>query len=79
MSVETICPCCGGSKGKWQHFEGETRAWEGWDHTDDETCECGPSFVACLACKGTGELVGLPRAILLARGDIAPVQRRGFA
>lgn len=45
----------------------------------EDGSECGPRFDACSCCHGTGELVGLARATLLARGDIAPVQRRGYA
>jgi hypothetical protein len=72
------CPCCKGARGRWQHFE-VPDAPDSWDHADGEMCECGPRFDACLACEGTGELVGIERAVLLARGDIAPVQRRGYA
>lgn len=71
-----VCPCCKGSRGRWQHFEAAD-APDSWDHADGEACECGPRFNACLCCDGTGEVTGLKRATLLARGDIAPVQRRG--
>ena len=70
------CPCCKGVKGRWQHFE-VADAPDSWDHAEGESCECGPSFQPCSCCDGTGELVGLARATLLARGDIASVQRKG--
>jgi hypothetical protein len=74
--ADTICPCCNGRKGWWQHFEDVDLS----DHVaDDVMCECGPLFHECSCCEGTGELVGLKRAILLARGDIAPIHRRGHA
>jgi hypothetical protein len=78
MPEDQICPICKGSRGSWQHFE-VPDARDSWDHANGETCECHPRFNECLACHGSGELVGLKRAALLARGDIAPIQRRGYA
>jgi hypothetical protein len=74
----TACPCCRGERGRWQHFE-LPDAPDSWDHADGGTCECGPRFDACLCCDGAGEVSGLKRVTLLARGDIVPVQRRGRA
>lgn len=73
---DRTCPCCKGRKGRWQHFG----MVEISDHAVvDAECDCNPEFLPCRCCDGSGELVGLARATLLARGDIAPVQRRGFA
>jgi hypothetical protein len=72
------CPCCKGSRGRWQHYP-VPDAPDSWDHAEGDGCECGPDFVTCSCCDGSGEVVGLKRATLLARGDIAPVQRRGYA
>ncbi len=79
MREDSTCPCCKGSLGYWQHFE-MPAAPDSWDHAALESqCECGPVFHPCRCCDGEGEVVGLKRATLLARGDIAPVQRRGYA
>ena len=62
---ETTCPCCKGLRGRWQHFDGIEPPTPRWEK--------------CLCCDGTGEVTGIKRATLLARGDIAPVQLRGSA
>ena len=77
-ATERLCPCCKGARGRWQHFD-IPDAPDSWDHADGVECECFPEWEECLCCEGSGELVGLRRATLLARGDIAPVQRRGHA
>ncbi len=78
MSGQPTCPICKGGRGRWQHFE-VPEAPLSWDHANSETCECGPRFDACLGCGGAATVDPLKRATLLARGDIAPVQRRGYA
>ncbi len=77
MSADTVCPACRGQKGRTVGPFCNAP----YEHESVERCDCGGAaiFTACLACKGSGELTGLARAVLLARGDVAPVQKRGFA
>lgn len=72
-----MCPACRGRKGSTVGPFCDTP----YEHERIDGCGCGgPAiFTPCLACGGSGELVGIARAVLLARGDIAPIQRRGFA
>ncbi len=52
---------------------------------DEETrahfcaANCSIEDVECRVCHGTGKLVGLPRAVYMARGGAASVPFRGFA
>jgi hypothetical protein len=73
-----VCPICKGKRGSWQHFTVD-EAPDSWDHTDGESCECGPRFDACLGCHGEGVVSVLRNAALLARGDAPPTQSRRFA
>jgi hypothetical protein len=71
------CPACRGTKGRTVGPFCDAP----YEHESIAECDCGSPaiFTRCRVCKGSGELVGLPRATYMARGGAAPVQRRGFA
>jgi hypothetical protein len=79
--AEVRCPECKG-RGQWVQ---ERHAQVCGTLEDDETrahfcaANCSKETVTCRVCGGSGELVGIARAVYMARGGAAPVQLRGYS
>lgn len=78
---DNACPEC---KGRGSHHV-ERHAQVCGTFEDEETrahfcaANCQVEDVECRVCRGSGILVGIPRATYMARGGAAPIQRRGYA
>lgn len=81
FNPDELCPECKGQGGGTRDFHAQVCG----TIEDDETRaqfhaqNCRTETWTCRACHGSGKLVGLPRAIYMARGGLPPVQIRGYA
>ena len=81
IAAAEVCPECKGAGGGERVLHAQVCGTIEDDEARDQfhNLHCHVEPWTCRACGGSGRLIGLARAIYMARGGLPPVQTRGFA
>jgi hypothetical protein len=75
MSDNETCPDCKG-EGFWL---GPVDCVAMYEHETVDDCGCPRAQDTCSTCQGSGKLVGVARAVYMARGGAAPTELRSYS